>query len=83
MLHGVGYSEVVYAMPYMVALNIMQISSFRNCTEYLNNKKYLLSNLESDQCDFFIFDHVTFIQFKICCCVQNFMKIIRFFTEIW
>ena len=23
---------------------------------------------------FFIFDHVTFIQFKICCCVQNFMK---------
>jgi len=26
-------------------------------------------------CNFFIFDHVTFIQFKICCCVQNFMKI--------
>ena len=23
----------------------------------------------------FIFDHVTFIQFTICCCVQNFMKI--------
>ena len=32
---------------------------------------------------FFIFDHVTFIQFKICCCVQNFIKIRWFFTEIW
>jgi len=39
-----------------------------------NNKKYVLSNSESVQCNFFIFDHVTFIQFKICCCVQNFMK---------
>ena len=28
---------------------------------------------------FFIFDHVTFIQFKICCRVQNFMKIQWFF----
>jgi len=27
------------------------------------------------QCNFFIFDHVTFIQFKICCCVQNFIEI--------
>ena len=35
------------------------------------------------QCNFFIFDHVTFNQFKICCCVQNFMKIRWFFTEIW
>ena len=26
---------------------------------------------------------VRFIQFKICCCVQNFMKIGWFFTEIW
>jgi len=32
---------------------------------------------------FFIFDHVTFIQFKICCCVQNFIKIGWFFAEIW
>jgi len=32
---------------------------------------------------FSIFDHVTFIQFKICCCVQNFIKIWWFFTEIW
>jgi len=31
------------------------------------NKKYVLSNSESVQCNFFIFDHVTFIQFKICC----------------
>jgi len=47
------------------------------------NKKYVLSNSESVQCNFFIFDHVTFIQFKICCCVQNFMTIWWFFTEIW
>ena len=32
--------------------------------------KYVLSNSKSVQCNFFIFDHVTFIQFKICCCVQ-------------
>ena len=32
---------------------------------------------------FFIFDHVTFIQFKICCCVQNFIEIGWFFAEIW
>ena len=31
----------------------------------------------------FIFDYVTFIQFKICCCVQNFMKIRWIFAEIW
>ena len=43
------------------------------------NKKYVLSNSESVQCNFFIFDHVTFIQFKICCCVQNFIKIGWFF----
>jgi len=47
------------------------------------NKKYVLSNSESVQCNFFIFDHVTFTQFKICCCVQNFMKIGWFFAEIW
>jgi len=28
------------------------------------DKKYVLSNSESVQCNFFIFDHVTFIQFK-------------------
>jgi len=48
-----------------------------------NNKKYVLSNSESVQCNFFIFDHLMFIQFKICCCVQNFIKIRWFFTEIW
>jgi len=47
------------------------------------NKKYVLSNSESVQCNLFIFDHMTFIQFKICCCVQNFMKIGWFFAEIW
>ena len=39
------------------------------------NKKYVLSNSESVQCNFFIFDRVTFIQFKICCRVQNFIEI--------
>jgi len=48
-----------------------------------SNKKYVLSNLESVQCNFFIFDHVTFIHFKICCLVQNFIKIGYFFTELW
>jgi len=47
------------------------------------NKKYVLSNSECVQCNLFIFHHVTFIQCKICCCVQNFMKIRWFFTEIW
>jgi len=51
--------------------------------KYIRNKKYVLSNSESVQCNFFIFDHVTFIQFKICCCVQNFIEIGCFFAEIW
>jgi len=51
---------------------------------YKINKKYVLSKSESVQCNFFfIFDHVTFIQFKICCCVQNFIEIGWFFAEIW
>jgi len=54
-----------------------------NKTAKINvNKKYGLSNSESVHCNFFIFGHVTFIQFKICCCVQNFTKIRWFFAEI-
>jgi len=34
------------------------------------NKKYVLSNSESVKCNFFTFDHVTFVQFKICCCYK-------------
>jgi len=49
----------------------------------MENKKYVLSNSESVQCNFFIFDHVTFTQLKICCCVQNFIEIGWFFAEIW
>ena len=49
----------------------------------MQTRKYVLSNLESVQCNFFIFDHVTFIQFKVCCCVLNFIEIGWFFTEIW
>jgi len=51
-------------------------------TKIRRNKKYVLSNSESVQCNFFIFDHVTFTQFKICCCVQNFVKIGWFLTDI-
>ena len=40
----------------------------------MQNKKYVLSNSESLLCNCFIFDHATFILFKICCRVQNFMK---------
>jgi len=55
-----------------------------NFTHYYNwNKKYVLSNSESVQCNFFSFYHVTFVQFKICYCVQNFIEIGWFFTEIW
>jgi len=39
------------------------------CKKFKSNKKYVLSNSESVQRSFFIFDHVTFTQFKICCCV--------------
>ena len=51
--------------------------------KFITRKKYVLSNSESVQCNFFIFDHVTFIQFNICCCVQNFIEIEWFFAEIW
>jgi len=50
---------------------------------------YLLQDIHSVELgicpmQLFIFDHVTFIQFKICCCVQIFVKIQWFFfAEIW
>jgi len=47
------------------------------------NKKYILSNSESVQCNFFVFDYVTFIQYEICCRVQNFIEIWWFFDKIW
>jgi len=50
----------------------------------IRDKKYVLSNSESVQCNFFIFDHVTLIQFKICCCVQILSKSDDFsLHEIW
>jgi len=50
-------------------------------TTLCSYKKYILSNSESVQCNFLIFDNVTFILFKICCCIQNFIKIGCFFTN--
>ena len=56
---------------YASLFTIKIIVQFINIVKY---EKYVLSNSESVQCNFFIFDHVTFIQFKICCCVQNFIE---------
>jgi len=70
----------------MLTLTLIHLTETANklfCRLLLENKKYVLSNSESVQCNFFIFEHVTFIQFKICCCVQNFIKIGRLFTEIY
>jgi len=74
-------AAILKSVDYNVAMTF--IFNNNNNNNNNNNKKYVLSNSESVQCNFFIFDHVTFIQFKICCCVQNFMKIGWFFTEIW
>jgi len=56
------------------AISISRVSVLTR-DKKLYDKKYVMSNSESVQCNFFISDYVTFIQFKICCCVQNFMKI--------
>ena len=54
------------------------------CRDFrLQQEIYVLSYSESVHCNFFILDNVTFIQFKICCCVQNFIVIGWFFAEIW
>ena len=59
------------------------IRQFRGINDNDNNtnKKYVLSNSQSVQCNFIIFDHVMFIKFKICC-VQNFIEFGWFLTEI-
>jgi len=43
----------------------------------------LLTQVIQDCQLIYYYYHLTFIQFKICCCVQNFMKIGWFFTEMW
>jgi len=54
---------------------VKAISPIRIPQKHFKYKKYILSNSKSVQCNFFIFDHVTFTQFKICCCVYNFIEI--------
>ena len=51
--------------------------TFRNLADLWNHIKQEIRSVELGVCpmQIFIFDHVTFIQFEICCCVQNFMKI--------
>ena len=62
----------------------IHIHKFKTRTNMFWNKKYVLSNSESDRCNFFIFDHVTFIQFKICCYTYKMSsKLVDFFAEIW
>jgi len=46
------------------------------------NKKYVLLNSESVQCNFLTWNKRN-VTFKICCCVQHFIKIEWFVTEIW
>jgi len=65
--------------PLQMSLEIWKVGQLPTEIGRSKNKKYVLSNSESVQCNFFIFDHVTFIQFKICCCVQNLIKIGWFF----
>jgi len=43
---------------------------YKMSTNIFINKKYGVRPMQ-----LFIFDHVTLIQFKICCCVQNFIEI--------
>ena len=61
--------------------NIMSTLFF--VKNYYAKQEIRSANSESLLCNCFIFDHVTFTQFKICCRVQNFMKTGWFFTEIW
>jgi len=51
--------------------------TFRNLADLWNHIKQEIRSVELGVCpmQIFIFDHVTFIQFEICCCVENFMKI--------
>ena len=63
-------------------LRCIQINCHVHREISIQYKKYVLLNTESVQCNFFIFDHVTFTQFKTCCCVQNFIKIGWFFTDM-
>ena len=55
----------------------------RNEQTYLQTRNTFCRTRSLSNATFFIFDHVTLIQFKICCCVQNFMNIGWLFTEIW
>jgi len=41
-----------------------------NVNAVYKNKKYVLSNSESVQCKFFIFDRVTFIQLNLLLCTK-------------
>ena len=59
---------------------------FLSIIDFLNETRNTLSN--SGVCPMQLFhfwsrDVLTFIQFKIYCCVQNFIEIGWFFTEIW
>ena len=56
--------------------------SFPHRQIYTKTRNTFCGTRSLSSATFFIFDHVTFIQFKICCCGQNFMKIRWFFTEI-
>jgi len=50
----------------------------------LHDNKQEIRSVELGVCpmQFFIFDYVTFIQLKICCCVQNFIEIGWLLTRV-
>jgi len=58
----------------MTLLSQILANALNRVWNFFSNKKYVRSNSESVQCNFYIFDHTTFIQFKICCCVQSSSK---------
>ena len=64
-------------------ITLQQKKHNNNNKKKKKKKKYILSNLGVCPMQLFIFYHVTFIQFKICCWVQNFIKIGWFFAEVW
>ena len=73
----INYCNVIMMM---MMLYLASWSASDKC-RWVSNKTRNMSNSESVQCNFFIFDYETFIQFKICCCVQNLIKIGWFFTS--
>ena len=75
---GIVWLQLLYTRPLLDALLIASKSNLVH-----HQQEICYAELGVCPMQPFIFDHVTFIQFKICCCVQNFIEIRWFFAEIW